>query len=93
MELRYSIAKEWSRAEICISALYVGQGLLWDSESRIWYEVIRMTLKDETKDVCRRLSALYGEITDEDDRKRFEVLLGVLICDIDSFGMYVRRGD
>ena len=49
-----------------------------------------MTLKEETKDVCRRLSVLYGEISDEDDRKRFEVLLGVLICDIDSFGRYER---
>ena len=29
-----------------MSALYVGQGSLWDSESRIWCEVIRMA------DVC-----------------------------------------
>jgi len=44
-----------------------------------------MTLKEDMNDVCHRLSNLYAGISDEDDRERFEVLLGVLNRDMDSF--------
>ena len=58
--------------------------LLLGSE-RLAGGVVEMTLKDDTKGICRRLSARYGEISDENDREQFEVLLGVLNRDIDSF--------